>query len=160
MSGLSIFIFMAILWMVLVINSTQVIWTYIFWMTTLLSKTNGRQNATIIWQTMKKGLQICPSALECVSKYTFFIAYTMLCMALKTMILPVWTPISGLLWWYSFYKKYSWRCRWTITPWNIPQSQYGTSTWIPPATIKKEKPTLAQGSFSRDTTRRTNANLL
>ena len=26
-------------------------------------------------------------------------------MALKTMILPVWTPISGLIWWYSFYKN-------------------------------------------------------
>ena len=74
-------------------------------MTNLLSKTNGRQNATIIWQTMKKGLQICPSAFECVSKYTFFIAYTLLCMALKTIILPVWTPISGLIWWYSFYKN-------------------------------------------------------
>ena len=96
---------MAILWMVLVINSRQVIWTYLCWMTTLLSKTNGRQNAMIIWQTMKKGLQICPSAFECVSEYTFFIAYTLLYMALKTMILPVWTPISGLLWWYSFYLK-------------------------------------------------------
>ena len=28
----------------------------------------------------------------------------MLCMVLKTMILPVWTPISGLIWWYSFIK--------------------------------------------------------
>ena len=25
-------------------------------------------------------------------------------MLLKTMILPVWTPISGLIWWYSFIK--------------------------------------------------------
>ena len=91
--------------MVLVINYPQVIWTYLCWMTTLLSKRNRRQNATIIWQTMKKGLQICPSALECVSKYTFFVVYTLLCMALKTMILPVWTPISGLIWWYSFYKN-------------------------------------------------------
>ena len=81
-------------------------------------------------------------------------------MALKTMIIPVWTPISGLIWWYSFYKKYSWRCRWTITTWNIPQSQYGTSTWIPPATRQKTKPTLAQGFLSRDITSRTNANLL
>ena len=56
-------------------------------MTTLLSKTNGQQNATMIWQTMKKGLQTCPSAFECVSEYTFFIAYTLLCMVLKTMIL-------------------------------------------------------------------------
>ena len=54
---------------------------------------------------MKKGLQICSSAFECVSKYTFFITYTLLFMALKTMILPVWTPISGLIWWYSFYKN-------------------------------------------------------
>ena len=100
--------------MVLVINSPQVIWKYIFWMTTLLSKTNGRQNATIIWQSMKKGLQICPSAFGCVSEYTLFIAYTMLCMALKTVILPVWTPISGLLWWYSFYK-------------NIPEDSDGRS---------------------------------
>ena len=53
---------------------------------------------------MKKVLQICSSAFECVSKYTFFIAYTLLRMALKTMILPVWTPISGLIWWYSFIK--------------------------------------------------------
>ena len=96
---------MAILQMVLVINSPQVIWTFLCWMTTLLSKTNGRQNATIIWQTMKKGLQICPSAFECVSEYKFFIAYTLLCMSLKTMILPVWTLISGLIWWYSFYKN-------------------------------------------------------
>ena len=105
MSGLSILIFMVILRMVLVINSPQVIWTYLCWMTTLLSKTNGRQNATIIWQTMKKGLQICSSAFECVSKYTFCIAYTLLCMSLKRMILPVWMPISGLIWWYSFYKN-------------------------------------------------------
>ena len=28
----------------------------------------------------------------------------MLCMDLNTMILPVWMPISGLFWWYSFYK--------------------------------------------------------
>ena len=54
---------------------------------------------------MKKGLQIRPSAFECVREYTLFIAYTLLCMALKTMILPVWTPISGLLWCYSFYKN-------------------------------------------------------
>ena len=74
-------------------------------MTTLLSKTNGRQNATIIWQTMKKGLQIFPSAFECVSKYKLFIAYTLLCMVINTMILPVWTPISSLIWWYSFYKN-------------------------------------------------------
>ena len=105
MSGLSIFIFMAIIRMVLFINPPQVIWTYLCWMTTLLSKTNGQKNATIIWQTMKKGLQICPSAFECVSEYTFFIAYTLLCMAIKTRILPVWTPISGLIWWYSFYKN-------------------------------------------------------
>ena len=104
MSGLAIFIFMAILRMMLFINSPQVIWTYLFWMTTLISKTIGRQNATIIWQKMKKGLQICPSEFECVSEYTFFTAYTLLCVALKKMILPVWTPISGLLWWYSFYK--------------------------------------------------------
>ena len=26
-------------------------------------------------------------------------------MVLKTMILPVWTPIRGLIWWYSFYKN-------------------------------------------------------
>ena len=26
-------------------------------------------------------------------------------MVLKTMILPVWTPISGLIWWYIFYKN-------------------------------------------------------
>ena len=95
---------MEILQMVLVINSPPVIWTYLFWVTTLLSKTNGRQNATIIWQTTKKGLKICPSEFECVSEYTFFIAYTLLCMALKTMILPLWTPISGLIWWYSFIK--------------------------------------------------------
>ena len=103
MSGLSIFIFMAILRMVLVINSPQVIWTYLCWMTPLQSKTNGRQYATIIWQKMKKVLQICPTSFEYVSKYTFFIAYTLLCMTLKTMILPVWIPISGLLWWYIFY---------------------------------------------------------
>ena len=96
---------MAIIQMVLVNNSPQVIWTYLFWMTTLLSKKNRRQNATIIWQTMKKSLQICPSAFECVSEYTFFIAYTLLCMVLKTMILPVWTTTSGLIWWYSFYKN-------------------------------------------------------
>ena len=54
---------------------------------------------------MKKGLQLCPSEFECVSKYTFFTAYTLLCMDLKAMILPVWTPISGLIWWYSFYKN-------------------------------------------------------
>ena len=95
---------MEILRMVLVINSPQVIWTYLCWMTTLLSKTNGQKNATIIWQTMKKGLQICPAALKCVSEYTFFISYTLLCMLLKTMILPVWTPMSGLIWWYSFIK--------------------------------------------------------
>ena len=53
---------------------------------------------------MKKGLQICPSAFECVSKYIFFISYNLLCMALKTIILPVWMPISGLLWWYRFLK--------------------------------------------------------
>ena len=105
MSGLSILIFMAILRMVLVINSPQVIWTYLCSMTTLLSKTNGQQYATIIWQTTKKGLQIFPSALECVSKYIFFIAYTLLCMALKAIIPPVWMPISGLLWWYIFYKN-------------------------------------------------------
>ena len=29
----------------------------------------------------------------------------MLCMALKTIILPVWMPINGLLWWYIFYKN-------------------------------------------------------
>ena len=104
-SGLSIFIFMAILRMMLVINPPQVIWTYLCWMATLPSKTNGQQNATIIWQKMKKGLQIFPSAFEFVSEYTFFIAYTMLCMALKTMILPVWTPISGLIWWYILYKN-------------------------------------------------------
>ena len=105
MSGLSILKFMAILRMVLVIYPTQVICTYLCWITTLLSKTNGWQNATIICQTMKKGLQICPSAFELVSKYTFFIACTMLCTVLKTMILPEWTPISGLLWWYIFYKN-------------------------------------------------------
>ena len=105
---------MAILRMVLVINSPQVIWTYLCWMTTFLSKTNGQQNATIIWQKMKKGLQICPSSFEFVSKYTLFIAYNMLCMALKTVILPVWTPVSGLLWWYSFYK-------------NIPEDSDGRS---------------------------------
>ena len=66
---------------------------------------NGRQNATIICQTMNKGLQICPSAFEYVSKYTFFVAYTLLCMLLKTMILPVWKPIRGLIRWYSFYKN-------------------------------------------------------
>ena len=53
---------------------------------------------------MKKGLQIFPPASKCVSEYTFVIAYTMLCIALNKMILPVWTPISGWLWWYSFYK--------------------------------------------------------
>ena len=95
---------MEILQMMLVINPPQVIWTYLCCMTTLLSKTNGQQNATIIWQTMKEGLQICPSVFECVSEYTFFIAYTLLCMLLKTMILPVWTPISGLILWYSFIK--------------------------------------------------------
>ena len=95
---------MEILRMVLVINSPQVIWTYLCWMTTLLSKTNGRKNAMIIWQTMKKGLQICSSAFECVSKYTLFIEYTLLCMLLKTMILPVWMPINSLIWWYSFIK--------------------------------------------------------
>ena len=105
MSGLSIFVFMAILQIVLVINSPQLIWTYLCWMTTLLSKTNRRQNSTKIWQTMKKSLQLCLSAFECVSGYTFFIAYTMLCMALKTMIPPVWTPISDLIFWYSFYKN-------------------------------------------------------
>ena len=105
MSGLSIFIFMAILRMVLVINYPQVIWTYLCWMTTLRSKTNERQYATITWQTMKKGLQICPSEFVCVSEYTFFIAYTLLCMALKTIIIPVWMQISGLLWWYIFYKN-------------------------------------------------------
>ena len=105
MSGLSIFIFMAILRMVLFINPPQVIWTYLCWMTTLLPKTNGQPNATIIWQAMNKGLQICPSEFGCVSKYTFFIAYTLFCMDLKTMILPVWTPISGLIWWHSFYKN-------------------------------------------------------
>ena len=67
-------------------------------MTTLLSKTNEQQNDTIIWQTMKKGLQICPSAFKCVREYTLFIAYTILYMALKTIILPVWMLISGLLW--------------------------------------------------------------
>ena len=54
---------------------------------------------------MKKGLQICPSELKCVSNYIFFVAYTLLCIYLKTIILPVWMPISGLLWWYSFYKN-------------------------------------------------------
>ena len=54
---------------------------------------------------MKKGLKICPSAFKYVSKYTLFMAYTLLCMALKTIILPVWMPISGLLWWYRFYKN-------------------------------------------------------
>ena len=29
----------------------------------------------------------------------------MLCMALKTIILPVWMPIGGLLCWYIFYKN-------------------------------------------------------
>ena len=29
----------------------------------------------------------------------------MLCMVLKTMILPFWTTISVLIWWYSFYKN-------------------------------------------------------
>ena len=29
----------------------------------------------------------------------------MLCMDLKTIILPVWMPISGLLWWYRFYQN-------------------------------------------------------
>ena len=96
---------MAIIWMVLVIIYPQVIWTYLCCMTTLLSKTNGQQNATIIWQAMKKGLQICPSAFKCVREYTFFIAYTVLFRSLKIMILPLWTPISGLLWWYSFYKN-------------------------------------------------------
>ena len=96
---------MAIIQMVLVINSPQVIWTYLCWMTTLLSKTNGQQNAAIILQTMKKGLQMCPSAFKCVSEYTLFVAYTLVCMDLTTRILPVWTPISGLIWWYSFYKN-------------------------------------------------------
>ena len=91
--------------MLLVINYPQVIWTKLCWMTTLLSKTNGQKNATIIYKKIQKGLQIFPSAFKCVSKYTFFIAYTLLCMALKAMILPVWTPISGLIWWYSFYKN-------------------------------------------------------
>ena len=95
---------MAILQMVLVINSPHVIWTYLCWMTTLLSKINGQQNSTKFWQTMKKGLQICPSASEGVGEYTLFIAYTLLCMALTTMILPAWKPISGLLWWYGFIK--------------------------------------------------------
>ena len=91
--------------MVLVINFPQVIWTYLCCITTLLSKKNGRQNATIIWKTMKKGLQICPSAFACFSEYTFFVAYTLLCMLLITNILSVWMPISGLIWWYSFYKS-------------------------------------------------------
>ena len=29
----------------------------------------------------------------------------MLYMVLNTMILPVWIPMSGLLWWYRFYKN-------------------------------------------------------
>ena len=97
--------FMAILRMVLVINSSQILWTYICWITNLLSNSNGKQYATITWQTMKKGSQLFPSAFECVSEYTLFIAFTMICMVLNTIILAMWMPISGLLWWYKFYKN-------------------------------------------------------
>ena len=101
------FILMAILRMVLVLNSPFIIWSILIWIAYQFSiyKSKAQKFIVTSWQTIAHVSQHVPTAFECACEYIFFVIFTLICVMIKAVLNVTWLPITGLLWWYRFYRN-------------------------------------------------------
>lgn len=98
---------MAILGMVLVLNSPNIIWSILIWIMNQFTKYKSKARKVIVttWQTTHQYSPHVPTAFECTSEYIFFVMFTLACIMIKATLDITWLPISGLIWWYRFYRN-------------------------------------------------------
>ena len=99
-----IFILLAILRMVLVLNSPPILWMSLSWFVHHLYKST-KQFLTITRQTITQVHRLGPFGFNCISEYSCFMICTIICSLLKIALQCAWLPITGLLWWFRFYKN-------------------------------------------------------
>ena len=106
MNGL-LFILLAILRMVLVLNSPQDLWPMLSWLYQIYISTKSKLRSfiSITWQAISQVCRQGPTCFECVSEYAFMLVFTLMCTMLKAALQIVWLPVVGLLWWFNFYKN-------------------------------------------------------
>ena len=101
------FIFLAILRMVLVLNSPLILWQYLSWIIHSTSLTKIKQTikyiAATTWQLIYQAIMLGPISYAFICEYTTFLAFTFGCIPFKAVLQMVWLPTVGLLWWFNLY---------------------------------------------------------
>jgi hypothetical protein len=91
--------------MVLLINSPDLPWMLLCWFIRLPYKSTTIQIISTTTNKISQAARIGPSGYECISEYTCFVVFTAICFILKIVMQCAWLPITGLLWWYRFYRN-------------------------------------------------------
>ena len=91
--------------MVLVLNSPPILWMIISWLIHIFHKSTTKQFLATTWQTITQALWLGDICHKCISEYSCFIVFTIICTLIKIALQCAWLPITGLLWWYRFLKN-------------------------------------------------------
>ena len=91
--------------MVLVLNSPTKLWMIISWLIHIFYKSTTQRFLVTTRQTTTQALWLGQTGFKCISEYTCFMVFTIICTLIKIALQCAWLLITGLLWWYRFYKN-------------------------------------------------------